>query len=101
MTKETFLLCFVLGSATLAFWVAQCLPRLAPKSLRTAAVHLTVALVLGAFLSPLMRLVPGLPARSAVFIALFAVALPALTYMLLSGMWLLMVVAGHPLARRR
>jgi len=37
-----------------------------------------------------------------VLTALFAIALPVLTYMLLAGMWLLMLLAGeNPLARRR
>jgi hypothetical protein len=101
MAKETFLLCFVLGAATLAFWVAQRLPRIAPQSLRAAAVHLAAALVIGTFLAPILRAVPGQPAFLAVMTALFAVALPAVTYMLLTGMWLLMLVAGNPLTRRR
>jgi hypothetical protein len=102
MTKETFLLLFVLGAAALAVWVAQRLPGLAPRSLRTAAVHLGLAVVIGSTLAPVMRIVPGQPALPALLTALFAIALPALTYMLLAGMWLLMLVAGgNPLARNR
>jgi hypothetical protein len=102
MSRDSFLLCYVLGSAALAFWVAQRLPRLAPRSFRAAAVHLAAALVVGAFLAPILRLVPGQPALPSVMTALFAVGLPALTYMLLTGMWLLMLVAGgNPLARGR
>ncbi len=101
MGKETFLLVFVVGSATLAIWVAACLPRLAPRSLRVAAVHLGAALLLSFVLAPALRLVPGLPSRLSVLAALFGVALPALTYMLLAGLWLLKLMAGHPLARGR
>jgi hypothetical protein len=102
MTKETFLLLFVLGAAALAVWVAQRLPGLAPRSFRATSVHLGLAVVIGATLAPILRIVPGQPALPAVMTALFAIALPALTYMLLAGMWLLMFVAGkNPLARGR
>jgi len=101
MGKEAFLLVFVLGAATLALWVAVRLPRLAPQSIRAAAVHMILALLLSFAMEPALQLVPGLPARLSVLIALFAIALPAMTYMFLSGVWFLKLMAGHPLARRR
>ena len=101
MGKEAFLLVFVLGAATLALWVAARLPRLAPQSIRAAAVHMILALLLSFAMEPALQLVPGLPARLSVLIALFAIALPAMTYMFLSGVWFLKLMAGHPLARRR
>jgi hypothetical protein len=102
MAKETFLLLFVLGAAALAVWIAQRLPGLAPRSFRSASAHLAAALLVGATFGPVLNLVPGQPALPAVMLALFGIALPALTYMLLAGVWLLMFVAGdNPLARRR
>ena len=101
MGKEAFLLVFVLGAATLALWVAVRLPRLAPQSIRAAAVLMILALLLSFAMEPALQLVPGLPARLSVLIALFAIALPAMTYMFLSGVWFLKLMAGHPLARRR
>ena len=59
MTKETFLLLFVLGAAALAVWVAQRLPGLAPRSFRAASVHLGLAVVIGSTLAPVLRIVPG------------------------------------------
>ncbi len=59
MTRETFLLVFVLGSAALAVWVVFCLPRLAPQSLRAAGGHLVAALAVGYALAPALRLVPA------------------------------------------
>ena len=47
------------------------------------------------------KLVPGQPGTTAVLVALFGIALPALTYMLLAGLWLLLVFAGDPYAGRR
>jgi hypothetical protein len=60
-----------------------------------------VALAIGFVLAPAMRLVPGLPGKLSVLAALFGIALPVLTYMLLAGLWLLQLFAGDPLAKRR
>jgi hypothetical protein len=100
MGKETFLLLFVLGSAAIAAWIALRLPRLAPTDFRAGTVHLVATLVVGAVLGPAVRAVPGLPSTPSVMAALFLLALPAITYMLLVGMWLVqLAVAGAP-ARR-
>jgi membrane associated rhomboid family serine protease len=101
MGRETFVLLFVLASAALAVWVAVCLPRLAPRSLRSASVHLGAALVVGALLGPVSRAVPGRPSTISVLAALFLVALPVLTYMFLTGMWLVQRAVGESLAHRR
>ena len=89
------MLLFVLGSATLAFWVAMCRPRLAPASFRLGGIHLAAALVVGIILGPVLHVVPGLPSVLSLFVALFAVGLPAITYMLLVGMWLVQLAAGQ------
>jgi hypothetical protein len=100
MGKETFLLVFVLGAATLALWVAACLPGLAPRGVRAATAHLVVASVLGFVLAPVLHIVPGWPSFLSVLFALIGVALPTLTYMLLSGIWFMKLMAGYALARR-
>ena len=89
------MLLLVLGSATLAFWGAMCRPRLAPASFRSGGIHLVAALVIGTILGPVLHAVPGLPSALSLFVALFAVGLPAITYMLLVGMWLVQLAAGH------
>jgi hypothetical protein len=100
MGKESFLLLFVLGAAAIAVWVALRLPKLAPTSLKGGTVHLVATLVVGAVLGPAVHAVPGLPSELSVLTALFLLALPAITYMLLVGMWLVqLAVAGAP-ARR-
>ena len=97
MGKETFLLVFVLGAAAIAAWAALRLPKLAPTSLRGGTVHLIATLVVGALLGPAVHAVPGLPSQLSVLAALFLLALPAITYMLLVGMWLVqLAVAGAP-----
>jgi hypothetical protein len=101
MSRETFLLVFALGAAALALWLAVRLPGLAPRSLRAATAHMAAALLVSFMLTPALRLVPGLPAPRSVLAALFGIALPAVTYMFLSGLWFLKLIAGHPLARGR
>jgi hypothetical protein len=101
MSKEQFMLLFVVGSGVLAVWIALRVPQIAPHSLRAAGVHVCAALLLGCVLSPALRLIPGQPGTTSVLVALFGIALPALTYMLLAGLWLLLVFAGDPFASRR
>jgi hypothetical protein len=45
--------------------------------------------------------VQGLPSALSLFVALFAVGLPAITYMLLAGMWLVQLAAGQVSTPRR
>ena len=101
MARDTFLLLFVLGSAVLAFWVGLRLPGLAPSNFRAGGVHLLAALVVGSALGPTLQAVPGLPSRPSMLAALFLVALPAITYMLLVGLWIVRLAAAQaPHARR-
>ena len=100
MGRETFLLLFVLGSSVLAMWFALRFPALAPASLRSAVIHLVVAFVVGSVLGPTLKVVPGLPSELSTLVALFAVGLPAITYMLLVGLWLVRLAVGHALPGR-
>jgi hypothetical protein len=101
MNRDLFMLLFVLGSGVLAFWVALCRPRLAPGSFRAGTIHLAMAVIVGAVVGPVVHAVPGLPAVLSMLVALFALALPAITYMLLVGLWLMqLVVRQAPSVRR-
>ena len=101
MGNDTFLLLFVSGSAALAAWVAVCRPKLAPTSFRAGTVHLIAAVVVGAVLAPLEQAIPGLPSRVSILAALFFVALPAITYMMLVGMWLIQLAVASAAPGRR
>jgi hypothetical protein len=89
------MLCFVVGSGVLAIWVSLCRPSLAPQSFRSGGIHLTLAVVIGAVLGPVLHAVPGLPSAASVLIGLFVLALPAITYMLLVGLWLVQLAVGQ------
>ena len=93
-----FVLAFSLGSALLALWIFVCLPKLGPARLTWAFAHVGGALVVGLLLKPGLAAIAGSGAPLAVFVAVFAVALPALTYMFVAGAWLLRV-AGAGLTR--
>ena len=100
MGKESFLLLFVLGAGAIAAWIALRLPKLAPTSFRGGTVHLIATLVVGLLLGPAVHAVPGLPSTLSIMAALFLLALPAITYMLLVGMWLIQLAAAAAPARR-
>ena len=100
MGKETFLLLFVLGAGAIAAWIALRLPRLAPTSFRAGTAHLIATLAVGLVLGPAVPAVPGLPSTVSIMAALFLLALPAITYMLLVGMWLIQLAAAAAPARR-
>jgi hypothetical protein len=95
MSRDSFMLVFVLGSGVLAVWVSLCRPRLAPQNFRAGGIHLAIALVIGAVLGPVLHAVPGLPSAASVLLALFLLALPAITYMLLVGLWLVQLAVGQ------
>jgi len=65
------------------------------RPFRSGGIHLAAALVVGIILGPVLHVVPGLPSVLSLFVALFAVGLPAITYMLLVGMWLVQLAAGQ------
>jgi hypothetical protein len=95
MGRELFLPLFVLGCAALAVWIAVRLPALGPASARACGLHLTATLVIGFALGPVLHAVPGLPSAPSLLAALFVLALPAITYMLLVGLWLVQLATGQ------
>ena len=94
MTGEEFGLALTVGAALLALWIVWRFARLGPTSVLWALVHVIVACVL-------LRLVPVALTRittseipALVYIAVFALALPALVYAFVSGAWLARVALG-------
>jgi hypothetical protein len=93
MSSGAFLLVFALGAAVLALWVCICLPKLGPASLTRAFAHVVAAMAVGALLKPALAGVAGSGLPLALFVAVFGVALPALTYIFVAGAWLIRVAA--------
>jgi hypothetical protein len=94
MSAGTFLLVFSLGAAALALWICIRLPRLGPTSLARAFGHVVGAMAVGALLRPALGAVANSGLPLAVFLAVFGVALPVLTYMFVAGAWLIRAAAA-------
>ena len=92
LTLQQFMLLFAGGAAAIALWIAVRFPSLAPQS-----VHGTIAAVAAAALAPVV----GAPAVAAIahlaggLIALFAIALPILVFMFLTGAWTALFAQRH------
>ena len=85
MSKDAFLFCLVTGAGARALWVACRFPHFGPTKLMAAFMHVAATFSISFALAPTMGLATG----GGVLLAVFGVALPALTYMFLAGIWLL------------
>lgn len=84
---------FAAGAASLAVWVDVRFPRIGPAEFRGVIVHAICAFGLFFASDTLYSMVAGGEAWRSV-IALLAVELSVLTYMLIVGLWTLKVVRG-------
>ena len=80
MSNGTFALALAAGAALLALWIDTRLPRLAPADLKRVLLHVVAAFVA-------LQLIPGATSNTMVYVALFGVALPALTYSSCPAIW--------------
>lgn len=100
-----------LGLGAVAVWTYVNRPRLRPRSLLRAVVHVALSFAAFAVLpASLTVLLPVLPSRALVPYVVLALLMPALTYLLLSWVWLLGRIlhdlhggprGGHPVATER
>ena len=81
MTNELFLVALVTGAGLLALWLDLRLPAVAPAGLKTLALHGVLAFA-GLKLIPGGESVPG-----GIYLLLFGIVLPALTYVFLVAIW--------------
>jgi len=95
-----------LGLAAVAMWVYVRYPRIRPRSLVWAVVHVAVSFIGFALLPEMLSLLlPLAPAHSPRLFVALALLIPALTYVLLSWVWLIARIVeqlggtprgGHP-----
>jgi hypothetical protein len=85
MRPETFGIAFLLGCSAIALWTEARFPRFAPDDLRRAILRTAIAVGCVRILFPPVW--AATIAKSSVFVALFAIALPCLTFLLLSTIW--------------
>ena len=97
MSIGLFAIVFLLGASALALWLDARFPGIAPPDLRRALGRTLIALVASQLLFP--PLWSAALERGPVLVALFAVALPCLVWVLLSTIWsmrLLQAVLRRP-----
>jgi hypothetical protein len=97
-----------IGLGVVAFWCYLRYPRLRPRSLVMAAVHVAVSFGVFALLPTALRfLLPALPSASEAPYVVLALLIPTLTYLLVSWVWLIARIlhdlfggprGGHPVA---
>jgi hypothetical protein len=85
VNAQVFVIAFLLGSGAIALWLDVRFEHLAPADLRRALLRTFIALAAAHFLFPPVWGVAL--ERSPLLLALFAIAFPVLTYLLLSTIW--------------
>ncbi len=86
---------FLLGAVSLALWVHVRAARFAPVKMRDCIIHTGVALVACRILSPIVTgILTGTGRPELRFVAVIGVSLPALTYAVLSFVWLILLMQG-------
>lgn len=85
MSIQAFGVLFVLGCSAVAVWVDTRFPEIAPASLARALLRTLIALGVSQVVFPPVW--EAALARSPVLVAVFSLAFPCLTWVLLSAIW--------------
>jgi len=88
LSTETFLLTLTFGAGMLAFWTCVRFPERGPQGLVMPVLHLLASMVIANIALALLPASLGI-ATYGLYIGLFGLVLPPLTYMMLSGMWII------------
>ena len=99
-----------LGLACVAVWVYVRYPRIRPQSLVWAAIHVAISFIAFSLLPETLNLLlPLAPSPSARLFVALALLIPALTYVLLSWVWVIARIVelldgnprgGHPVTNQ-
>jgi hypothetical protein len=82
MSNGTFVLALAVGAGLLATWIHVRFPALAPERLGRTIAHAGVAFVF-------LQLATRLGDSAGAYVAVFGFVLPALTYALLTALWMI------------
>src|ERR1051325_9615008 len=85
MTMYAFAIAFLFGAAAVALWVDQRFPSIAPTDLARALLRTIVVIAASQLLFPPVW--EAALARSPALVAVFSVAFPLLTLVLLCAIW--------------
>jgi hypothetical protein len=88
-----------LGAGAIALWIDFRFPKLAPRELTKALLHVAASLAVGYATSPAMQLLIAYDDQRLTLLAIFGLAFPAIVYCLLAGLWVIklaqQMLSGH------
>ena len=93
MTPETFAVGLAIGAGAIALWMDVRVPRIAPKEMRGVLLHAFASLIVLHFVAGAIGPLAG-DAFVNRLLAMLGVALPALGYAFLAGIWAIRMFQG-------
>jgi hypothetical protein len=87
LSPQLFALCYLAGAAAVAVWFDARFPELAPRSFRSAIIHMGATMLGAQLVVPLAtHFLTG--SQVLTLVSAFAVGFPALVYSILAAMWI-------------
>jgi hypothetical protein len=93
LSIQEFLAALAVGSALIGFWVAVRFPDRAPENMARALMHVLLSFGVGWAAADALTTVTAY-GKTAAFIAIFGLVMPALAYTFLAGAWFLKLAHG-------
>jgi hypothetical protein len=93
LSIEQFLAALAVGSAVIGFWIAVRFPERTPENMAKALLHVFVSFGVGWAAAGALTTLTAY-GKTAAFVAIFGLVLPALAYTFLAGAWFLKLVHG-------
>ena len=92
---HTFFVELLIGAFLLAVWTDARFPSIAPRTIGRLILHATLSLIITTFIAGSVISALIATGKLGIFAAIFIVALPTLTYVLLGGVWALKLTRDH------
>lgn len=93
MSAQTYAICFLAGAAALALWIDVRFPNLGVRTMRGVLLHMAGTAVAAQLVIPgLLHLVDG--PKAVMIVIAMTLVLPALTYCILVGIWVIRLLQG-------
>lgn len=93
LSIQQFLAALAVGSALIGFWVALRFPDRTPENMARALLHVLLSFGIGWAAADALTAATAY-GKTAAFLAIFGLVLPALAYTFLAGAWFLKLAHG-------
>jgi hypothetical protein len=77
------------GAGAIALWIDVRFPRLAPRDMTKAILHVALSVAIGYASSPAMGMVTASDDPRIILLGVFGIAFPSIVYCMLAGIWLI------------